>query len=213
MGFFEFVIIVWFLLLLLLLTFGIILSKNPIYTILYFICFLIILGLFFILFLNLEFLGLILIIVYAGAIAVLFLFVVMMFNIRVIELINEKIGIFFLLIYFILMLLYILIVLFFNDVYKTSLIFLNLNYYNYAYMDTLNLFVFFPLYFNFYNILENLCYLFYNYYINFIFGIALLLLVAMVGSIILTYNKIILNKQQNLFYQIEKIIILRIKKR
>jgi hypothetical protein len=80
-------------------------------------------------------------------------------------------------------------------------------------MDTLNLFVFFPLYFNFYNILENLCYLFYNYYINFIFGIALLLLVAMVGSIILTYNKIILNKQQNLFYQIEKIIILRIKKR
>jgi NADH:ubiquinone oxidoreductase subunit 6 (subunit J) len=65
---------------------GIILSKNPVYTVLLFILIIVCIGIYLVGFLQNEFLGLVLIIVYAGAIAVLFLFVVMMLNIRLIEL-------------------------------------------------------------------------------------------------------------------------------
>ena len=65
---------------------GIILSKNPVYTVLSFILIIVCISIYLIGFLQNEFLGLVLLIVYAGAIAVLFLFVVMMLNIRLIEL-------------------------------------------------------------------------------------------------------------------------------
>lgn len=63
---------------------NLIFSKNPIYCIFYFIfCIINISGL--CLILNIEYLGLIFLLVYVGAIAVLFLFVVMMLNIKILD--------------------------------------------------------------------------------------------------------------------------------
>ena len=68
--------------------FWIILVKNPIYSILFLI--LTFIGVFFIfVILKLEFLAMLLIIVYLGAVCVLFLFIIMMLNIKVIELKRE----------------------------------------------------------------------------------------------------------------------------
>jgi len=61
--------------------FMVIISPNPIHAVLYLICLFVSTALLFLL-LGAEFLGLLLIIVYVGAIAVLFLFVVMMLNIN-----------------------------------------------------------------------------------------------------------------------------------
>jgi NADH-quinone oxidoreductase subunit J len=66
-------------------SFLIIVSKNPIHSILYLILVFCNVSFVFII-LNIEFVALIFLIVYVGAIAVLFLFVVMMLNIKIIEL-------------------------------------------------------------------------------------------------------------------------------
>ena len=60
---------------------GVISSKNPVYSVLYLILAFLNSAILF-LFLNAEFLAMLLIVVYVGAVAVLFLFVVMMLNIR-----------------------------------------------------------------------------------------------------------------------------------
>ena len=60
---------------------GVISSKNPVYAVLYLILAFLNSAILF-LFLNAEFLAMLLIVVYVGAVAVLFLFVVMMLNIR-----------------------------------------------------------------------------------------------------------------------------------
>ena len=60
---------------------GVITSKNPVYCVLYLILAFINSAILF-LFLNAEFLAMLLIVVYVGAVAVLFLFVVMMLNIN-----------------------------------------------------------------------------------------------------------------------------------
>jgi NADH-quinone oxidoreductase subunit J len=63
---------------------GVILSKNPIHSVFFLILVFLHVG-FFLLLLNVEFLAFLLFIVYLGAIAVLFLFVIMMFNIHILE--------------------------------------------------------------------------------------------------------------------------------
>lgn len=63
---------------------GVILPKNPIHSIFFLILVFLNIG-FFLLILNVEFLAFIIFIVYLGAIAVLFLFVIMMFNIYILE--------------------------------------------------------------------------------------------------------------------------------
>ena len=60
---------------------GVISSKNPVYSVLYLILAFLNSAILF-LFLNAEFLAMLLIVVYVGAVAVLFLFVVMMLNVR-----------------------------------------------------------------------------------------------------------------------------------
>ena len=60
---------------------GVISSKNPVYAVLYLILAFLNSAILF-LFLNAEFLAMLLIVVYVGAVAVLFLFVVMMLNIK-----------------------------------------------------------------------------------------------------------------------------------
>jgi len=67
-------------------------SKNPLYSIISFIVIIIGFGMILIISLNQELLGLLLIIVYAGAISVVFLFIVMMLNIRVIEISKVLFG-------------------------------------------------------------------------------------------------------------------------
>ena len=72
----------YFTLLLLLSSIFVLISKNPVHSVLFLIlCFCNAAGILFIF--NAEFLGLIFIIVYVGAIAILFLFVVMMLNVKI----------------------------------------------------------------------------------------------------------------------------------
>jgi NADH-quinone oxidoreductase subunit J len=75
----------YFLILILISAFCVIFSKNIIQSVLYLILVFLLCSLLFI-YLGAEFIGLIILIVYIGAIAVLFLFVIMMLNIRVLEL-------------------------------------------------------------------------------------------------------------------------------
>jgi NADH-quinone oxidoreductase subunit J len=63
---------------------GVILAKNPIHSAFFLIFVFLNVG-FFLLMLNVEFLAFLIFIVYLGAIAVLFLFVIMMFNIHILE--------------------------------------------------------------------------------------------------------------------------------
>lgn len=74
-----------FLALILISALGVILSRNVIQSVLYLILVFFLCSLLFI-YLGADFIGLIILIVYIGAIAVLFLFVVMMLNVRVLEL-------------------------------------------------------------------------------------------------------------------------------
>lgn len=68
-------------------------SRNPIYSILFFILVICnIAGYLF--FLHIEFLALIFLVVYVGAISILFLFIVMMLNIRILELSNKLLNYF-----------------------------------------------------------------------------------------------------------------------
>ena len=60
---------------------GVVSSKNPVYSVLFLILAFINSAILF-LFLNAEFLAMLLIVVYVGAVAVLFLFVVMMLNVK-----------------------------------------------------------------------------------------------------------------------------------
>lgn len=74
-----------FLILILISALGVILSKNIVQSVLYLILVFFLCSLLFI-YLGADFIGLIILIVYIGAIAVLFLFVVMMLNVRILEL-------------------------------------------------------------------------------------------------------------------------------
>lgn len=74
-----------FLNLILIAALGVIFSRNVVQSVLYLILVFFLCSLLFI-YLGADFIGLIILIVYIGAIAVLFLFVVMMLNIRVLEL-------------------------------------------------------------------------------------------------------------------------------
>jgi NADH:ubiquinone oxidoreductase subunit 6 (subunit J) len=76
----------------------VILSKNIVQSVLYLILVFFLCSLFLI-YLGADFIGLILLIVYIGAIAVLFLFVVMMLNIRILE-IASTFSIYFVLAFF-----------------------------------------------------------------------------------------------------------------
>jgi NADH-quinone oxidoreductase subunit J len=131
---------------------------------------------------NAEFLGLVFIIVYVGAIAVLFLFVVMMLNVKIHESIFSKLFnknfsnsiIAFLLIYIVSIVLFIYL----SSIFSSHDIAVNLN--NGALLfDSLN------------NI-DVLGQVLYNYYLICFLIAGLILLVALIGSIVLTlrFNRV-----------------------
>jgi len=158
-------------------------SKNPIHSIFSLVLAFANVSILLIL-LGIEFLGLLFLIVYVGAIAILFLFVVMMLNIKLVELLDNTtryipIGILIGIIFLIELSLLLPTI----DVQNT------INYTDY--------FIILP----FTNILLLAEYLYTDLYVYFLFA-SIILLVAMLAAIVLTLSHEINVKRQDLFVQI-----------
>lgn len=174
---------------LLLTSFGVILTKNPVHSILYLILtFCNATGL--LILLHAEFLALVFLIIYVGAIAVLFLFVIMMLNVRLIEIQDRFIrygpisfiigGI------FISELIYALKMTFFGSSTKT---------------------VPYTIWINYFQDLGSLYWLSFVLYIDYFFAFfiaSLILLVALLGAITLTLHHELSVKRQDSHYQVTK---------
>lgn len=164
----------------------VILSKNIIQSVLYLILVFLLSSILFI-YLGADFIGLIILIVYIGAIAVLFLFVVMMLNIRLLE-VYSTFYIYLPLAFFLCLILFIeVIYLFFknfNIIYTDNLII----YYDWTSYNNIKIKAIGQLLFN-------------DIYIYFI-GATLLLFVAMVGAILLTLDKTSIKSSNNTNYRI-----------
>ena len=166
-------------------------SKNTVQSVLYLILVFLLCSLLFI-YLGADFIGLIILIVYIGAIAVLFLFVVMMLNIRLLEnAFNFTI--------------YIPIIIFLSLIFVFQIIYFFFNIFNVIEME--NLVYYFD--WNFSNNIQMSSIgelLFNRLYILFI-SAAILLFIAMVGAIVLTmdedFNSSNKNKKgNNRFYSV-----------
>ena len=172
---------------------GIIISKNPIHSILYLILIFINITSILLLF-QIEFLGILFLIVYLGAIVILFLFIIMFLNIKLINLSENIIKyttftLFFLIILF--MFFFLVFNFSYNDIYS------NFVYQNWFYF-----------YYEIYN-LENLGNLIYNYFFDFLYLSGILLFLAILGIICLTL-KIeldIASKRQDLFLQMRNVLL------
>lgn len=170
---------------------GVIFSKNPVHSVFFLILVFLHVG-FFLLLLNVEFLAFLLFIVYLGAIAVLFLFVIMMFNIHILEARDNIIR------YIPLVILIFFIIIEMNYINITELIkwkinkfsFMELNYGHKNWFQILfssdNIFIFSIIY---------------NYYLYHFILASLILLVAMIGAIILTLNQNLNLKKQTYYKQ------------
>jgi NADH-quinone oxidoreductase subunit J len=169
-------------------------SQNPVHSV-FFLVLVFLLSAFLLFMLEIEFISLLFILVYVGAIAVLFLFVVMMLDIKVTKyerdfLIYLPMGIF-------------LGVIFFLEVFLTF----QDNFVSILSIDN------YSVYINWLFILDNLTnlevlgQLLYTYYFFYFLIAGIILLVAMVGAIVLTLNFVQKAKHQFVFKQ-----ILRLKK-
>lgn len=165
----------------------VIISKNAVHSILFLILvFFNVSGI--LLLLDFEFLAIIFLIIYVGAIAVLFLFVVMMLNIRVLELTESFFR-------YLPISLIIMIIFFFEIFYlNSSFSNISLNYSNLQFSD----------WSNFLNFLENIKVLssilfVFDFYLFILSG--LILLLALVSAIALTYTFSYSNKRQLIYKQ------------
>lgn len=186
------ILYIYFFFIIIISSMGVLFSKNPIHS----VFFLIIVFLhvsFLLLLLHVEFLAFLIFIVYLGAIAVLFLFVIMMFNIYILETRDNIIR------YIPLVISIFLIIL--EISYITNWIEFKWNLL--SFQD------FFYIHKNWYNFLyskDNIVVIsiIYNYYLyNFIIA-SLILLVAMIGAIMLTLNLNIDLKKQIYYIQNSK---------
>lgn len=172
-------------------SFLVIVSKNPLHSIIFLILVFCNVALLLLL-QEIEFLSMVFLIVYIGAIAVLFLFVVYMLNIKIIELseLNWQylIGLF---ISFIFLFLFILGLIFLNNNSSLNSIVITENY---DYVNWLG----FVYDLNNIQILATILYL--DYFIIFIF-LSLVLLLAMLGAIVLTSKRTLFLKEQIIFEQ------------
>lgn len=185
---------------------NVIFSKNPIHSILNLVmCF--ITGTVLLLILGAEFIAMLFLVVYVGAIAVLFLFVIMMLNIKVVEL-NEKI------VKYLPIALFIVLIFFFQISYLISSDLLPSNFnwkqvlFTENYFFTFFKFQYFSDFFTFMNFyffnIEYISYMLFTKYIYSFILAGMILLVAMIGAIILTLNQSFDTKKQNLLFQINK---------
>ena len=171
----------------------VIFNKNPLHSILFLILVFANMSLL-LLIQKIEFLSLIILMVYIGAIAVLFLFVIYMLNIKIIEL-NEMNS------SYLLGISLVLFIVFFELL--INFLFYNSDNQNISY--TANLFVedWSNLFYHLSNIkIIGINLYFANYFLFII--ISVILLLAMIGSIVLTSQKTFFLKEQDIFEQIRR---------
>jgi NADH-quinone oxidoreductase subunit J len=168
---------------------SLIVTPNPIYSIVFLILIFLLVNCIFLL-LNLDFLALMMIIVYVGAIAILFLFIVMMINIKILETsflnVKKQIPLGILLVIILTIQLLSIIINLFN---KDSL-FTTIQEYN-----KLNIFQYYNLYYSTNNF-KILGVLIYNYLFLFLLLASIVLLLAMVAAISLTWKQKPVLRQQ-----------------
>lgn len=186
------IVYILFFLIIVISSLSVLLSKNPIHS----VFFLIIVFLhvsFLLLLLHVEFLAFLIFIVYLGAIAVLFLFVIMMFNIHILEARDN-------------------IIRFIPLVIGTILIILEISYIT-DWIEfkwgVLSFQDFFYIHKNWYNLLNSkdniiVISIIYNYYLYHFILASLILLVAMIGAIMLTLNLSVDLKKQTYYVQNSK---------
>lgn len=179
----------------------IIVNKNPVHSILFLILvFTLTTGL--LITLGVEFIAMLFLVVYVGAITVLFLFVVMMLNVKIVEL-NERflkylpMGLFIGIIFF-LEIIYLIndnlsqrtltLHIFYDDFYSRLLEFYFIDYKNYFEITSL------------YNI-EQIANVLYRKYVYLFLLAGLILLIAMIGAIVLTLNQKHANRKQDYYIQ------------
>jgi len=184
---------------------SIIIAKNPIHSVLYLILvFIGASGL--LILLKAEFLGMIFLIIYIGAISVLFLFIIMMLNIRMIELRENLIK-------------YVPITILIGTVLLVELLYLFFNFninigVNDFNFTNLNIQIEVETYINYFLInnqitptphnLKLVAFLIYTYYVDFFIICGLILFAAMIGTIILTLHTEFNSRKQDLFLQINR---------
>ena len=161
----------------------VIFSKNSVTSVLYLISVFILVSLNLIL-IGAEFLAILLIIIYIGAISILFLFVIMMLNLRIYEVYSSLVNIFpigcFLSMFFLLEIIYII---------KKDFFLMNFLYNNYFEQDAIGVNLIYGQS-NLYVIGDML----FNNYSSLLVIAGLILLLAMVGAILLTKDS---NKNSN----------------
>ena len=179
----------------------VIFSQNPIFSVLFLIlAFFNVSGLLFMI--NIEFLPIAFIVIYVGAVAVLFLFVLMMLNIKLAELFETNTNFYpvaFLFLSLFVAELFIIMLFEFESIelfQRNSLFFLS---------DFLNMQVANLNFTNFFELRNNLTSISYALFVKYFFEFlisGLILLLAMIGTIVLTLQKRFINKTQNIYYQV-----------
>jgi len=146
--------------------------------------------------LNIEFISILFLIIYAGAVSILFIFVVLLFDIKFLLLYTEtvkRINFF----YFFFFIVFNFLIFFF--IKYLILIYL----YENIYLDWLNIFFI-------KNELENLGSILFNYYYLYVFLLIFILFIAIVGVIILSINKYSLVIRGNfLNLNLKKLLLLK----
>jgi NADH-quinone oxidoreductase subunit J len=155
-----------------LMSMSVIFVSNPIQSLLFLIASFALSSMLFMI-LGVEFVSLLIFLVYVGAIAVLFLFIIMMLNLKIVELRNYylrylPIGSFIIIFFFFELCLFIYIEFFYS--YYNYIFF---EWFEYLFLDD-NIFL--------------ISMLIYTHYSIYFFCLALILLISMVGSIILVIN-------------------------
>ena len=180
----------------------VIVTSNPVHSLLYLVISFFNASIILLIF-HCEFLSMLFLVVYIGAVIVLFLFIVMMLNVKIVEL-NSKIikylpiGLFIIII-FLMEVFYIINNSLTNE---STLLFLNENFHFFQ----LNLIEFYKIYLTFTNITSISQLLFTKYVYLFILA-GMILLVAMLGAILLTLNQNYINKRQDIVKQINTELI------
>jgi NADH-quinone oxidoreductase subunit J len=176
-------------------------SPNPIHSILFFILVICnVTGYLFLL--HIEFLALIFLVVYVGAISILFLFVVMMLNIRILELGNKLLNYFSINSFVLFFLLIEVCYFIFNFDFNGGFLEYSVNPQYLSWVSVLN---------GIPNILV-LGQVLYLYYFDFFLIAGFILLVSMIASIILTLEYKIEVRNPNIYEQIIANTSLRLKK-
>lgn len=181
----------------------VIFSKNPIFSVLFLIfTFICVTCLLFTL--NLEFLPISFIVVYVGAIAVLLLFVIMMLNIKLSELSADSKSLLPFALIFGCFLFFEVIFLFQNEFANLKLFNFGNNFFLADSLNSVNNNTTFLNFLSLFSNVKTIAFTLFSDYLFCFFLSSLILLLAMVGTIVLTLKKRWKNKTQNIYLQLMK---------